>query len=118
MGPKGPPWAPMVPPHGILGFPPWDPRVPPWDPWVPPLGSLGTPPGIPGGEKNNLHFQPNFFLKKSPVAPLELIFCPSFFLGVRIPNLASELPFKPPREDLEPKMVEKNNLHFQSNFFF
>ena len=41
-----------------------------------------------------------------------------FFGGVRIPNPASELPFKPPREGLEPKMAEKNNLHFQSNFFF
>ena len=106
---RAPPWDPWVPPMGSLGSPPWD-------PWVPPLGSLGTPPGIPGGEKNNLHFQPNFFLKKSPVAPLELIFCPSFFFfGVRIPNPASELPFKPPRAK---NGRNKNNSQFQPNFFF
>ena len=118
LGPKGPraPWAGPQGSHGPHGpgcqgpmVPkgPWVQRAPPWVPWVPPHGIRGFTPWDPWRRKNNLHFQPNFFLKKSPVAPLELIFRPSFFFGVRIPNLASELPFKPPREGLQPKMVVK-----------
>ena len=37
---------------------------------------------------------------------------------MRNPNPASELPFKPPREGLEPKMAEKKIIYTSSRTFF